>query len=59
MVTLKEFQVHYGITDDRKAKAEYQRYLEALDIFKRLDEKREALRPEDAETEDLNAEEKP
>lgn len=52
MRTLREFQEHYGITDTEKAKVEYQRYLEALELFKRLDEKREARERPGGETEE-------
>lgn len=56
MTTLKEFQEHYGIEDVEKAKVEYQRYLEALDLFRRIDERREARRPEIEGMEDLDDE---
>ncbi len=42
MKTLKQFQEHYGYPDVEEAKAEYQRYLDALEVFKRIDEKRES-----------------
>lgn len=58
MRTLREFQEHYGITDVEKAKVEYQRYLEALELFKRIDERRETRRPDEAE-EGADVEEKP
>ena len=50
MRSLREFQEHYGITDTEKAKAEYQRYLEALELFKRI-EKERVDRPENVEEE--------
>ena len=50
MRSLRKFQEHYGITDTEKAKAEYQRYLEALELFKRI-EKERMDRPEKAEEE--------
>lgn len=39
MKTLRDFQIHYGIDDTEEAKREYQRYLEALELFKRIEER--------------------
>lgn len=46
MRSLSDFQNYYGITDTETAKIEYQRYLEALELFKRIEERREAQGPE-------------
>jgi hypothetical protein len=37
--TLKDFQLHYGIDDPEEAKREHQRYLDALELFKRIEER--------------------
>jgi hypothetical protein len=42
--SLKDFQLHYGIDDPEEAKREHQRYLDALELFKRIEERALAQR---------------
>jgi hypothetical protein len=37
--TLKDFQLHYGIDDPEEAKREHQCYMEALELFRRIEER--------------------